>query len=91
LSTRRILAHRAARRCNAGAWRINSGVGSPEGSLPVPNSFHEGGVFMAFADGHVLFLSEDIDGSVYAALSSPQGLLLSGTPLQQVVISGGRF
>jgi prepilin-type N-terminal cleavage/methylation domain-containing protein/prepilin-type processing-associated H-X9-DG protein len=78
-------------RCNAGEWRINSGVGSPEGSSPVPNSFHEGGVFMAFADGHVVFLSEDIDGSVYAALSSPQGLLLSGTPLQQVVVSGGTF
>lgn len=74
---------------NQGQSRINSGLWSAEGSSPVPNSFHEGGVYMAYADGHVAFLSEMIDGGVYAALSSPQGMLLDSTPLKQSVVSGG--
>jgi prepilin-type N-terminal cleavage/methylation domain-containing protein/prepilin-type processing-associated H-X9-DG protein len=72
---------------NAGGDRINAGLWAPEGSSCVPNSFHDGGVNMAFADGHVVFLSEGIDGGVYAAMSSPQGLLVQGTPLEQGVIS----
>lgn len=72
---------------NSGANRINSGLRKPEGMSPVPNSFHGGGVHMAFADGHVVFLSESIDGAAYAAMASPQGMLLNGTPLQQVLVS----
>ncbi|MEW4526699.1 DUF1559 domain-containing protein [Maioricimonas sp. JC845] len=75
-------------RCNAGDFRINSGVTKAEGSSPVPNSFHEGGVYMAYADGHVTFLSESIDGAVYAAMASPQGLMLADSPLEQVIVSG---
>lgn len=70
-----------------GNFRINSGLWSAEGSSPVPNSFHSGGVHMAYADGHVSFLSELIDGAVYAALASPQGVLLNDTPLRQVIVS----
>ena len=76
-------------RSNAGDSAINSGRSKPEGESPVPNSFHVGGVNMAYADGHVAFLNEDIDGRVYAALSSPQGTTLYGTPLEQQIISGG--
>lgn len=75
--------------CNSGSARINSGLKSSEGSSPIPNSFHDGGVNMAFADGHLAFLSERINGAVYAALSSPQGLLLNKTPLEQLVLSDG--
>jgi len=78
-------------RCNSGDHRINSGLLSPEGSSPVPNSFHDGGVNMAYADGHVSFLSEAIDGAVYAALASPQGIHLQGSPLQQVIVSGDAY
>jgi hypothetical protein len=46
---------------------------------------------MGYADGHVTFLSETVDAAVYAALASPQGLLLDGTPLAQVVVSGDSF
>ena len=77
--------------CNAGEDRINSGLWSAEGRSPVPNSFHVGGVNMAYADGHVKFLSEDVNGAVYAALASPQGLLLNGIPLQQAIVSGDDF
>ena len=77
--------------CNAGEWRINSGIRSPEGESAIPNSFHDGGVHMAFADGHVTFMSEGIDGAVYAALASPQGRLLSGTPLEQAIAPGGSY
>jgi len=72
---------------NSAEDRINSGLWSPEGRSPVPNSFHTGGVNMAFADGHVVFMNETIDGAIYAALASPQGLTLNETPLKQVVVS----
>lgn len=75
--------------CNAGKAKINSGLNSPEGSSPVPNSFHEGGVNMAFADGHVAFLSDSINGAVYATLSSPRGLRLKETPLEQMAAVDG--
>jgi len=78
-------------RCNAGNNQINSGLWGAEGRVPVPNSFHAGGVNMAYADGHVSFLSETIDGAIYAALASPQGMLLSDTPLAQQIVSGGSF
>lgn len=74
---------------NAGDDRINSGLNRPEGRTPVPNSFHRGGVHMCYADGHVAFLSESIDGPTYAALASPQGTLLDSLPLQQIVVSNG--
>lgn len=75
---------------NSGENRINSGLWSAEGSSPIPNSFHAGGVNMAYADSHAAFLSETIDGGVYAALASPQGGSLGG-PLKQTVVSGGNF
>jgi len=78
-------------RSNAGEDRINSGLWSAEGSSPFPNSFHSGGVMMAYADSHVRLLFENVDGRVYAALASPQGGQLEGTPLAQGIVSGGEF
>ncbi len=68
---------------NSGSSKINAGVTQPEGSAPYPNSLHEGGVNVGYCDGHIQFLSADIDGKVYAALASPQGQALSGSPLEQ--------
>lgn len=76
-------------RSNQGEAAINSGLTKPEGSSAVPNSFHVGGVNMAFGDGRVQFVSESIDGSVYASIVSPQGGDLAGTPLEQG--HGGSF
>lgn len=73
---------------NSGEYRINSGLWKPEGASFVPNSFHDGGVHLAFADSHVTFLSEAIDGGVHAALASPLGILLRGTALEQPLSSG---
>lgn len=78
-------------RCNTGESKINSGLWSSEGSSPIPNSFHPGGVHMAFADAHVTFLSEDIDGGVYGAMGSPQGVLLKDTPLEEAIVSGNHY
>ena len=78
-------------RCKMGSSRINSGLASPEGTSPVPNSFHDGGVNMAFADGRVKFVSESINGAVYAALASPQGARLQMTPLQQIIVSDADY
>jgi prepilin-type processing-associated H-X9-DG protein len=75
---------------NAGDAQINSGRWRAEGRSAVPNSFHDGGVNMAYADGRVRFLSESVDGAIYAALASPQGMGLSG-PLQQPIVSGGEL
>lgn len=75
-------------RSNTGQSAINSGLTSPEGSSPYPNSFHSGGVNVAFCDGHVKFISQNIDGGVYAALVSPQGQRLSDA-LRQVMVGEG--
>lgn len=61
---------------------INSAREQAEGEAPWASSWHVGGVFTAFADGHVQFLSEDVDGMVYAAMLSPQGGQIAG-PLAQ--------
>lgn len=78
-------------RSNSGSAAINSGLTSSEGSSPYPNSFHKGGVMMSFCDGHVQFISESINGNVYAALVSPQGMRLKGTPLAQQIVTGAEF
>jgi prepilin-type N-terminal cleavage/methylation domain-containing protein/prepilin-type processing-associated H-X9-DG protein len=61
---------------------INAGRDQPEGESPWPSSRHPGGVYVAFCDGHIQFMSEEIDGAVYAALMSPQGSKIKG-PLTQ--------
>lgn len=55
---------------------INSDLGP--GSEPTiqsarPSSEHKGGVNVAFADGHVVFLKESIDYTVYSRLMSTDG------------------
>ncbi len=75
------------RRSNAGSAAINSGLQSSEGSSPVPNAFHPGGVHMVFCDGHVVFISQSIDGAVYAAQASPQGSRLMGTRFEQPLVT----
>jgi prepilin-type N-terminal cleavage/methylation domain-containing protein/prepilin-type processing-associated H-X9-DG protein len=69
---------------------INSSRDQAEGEAPWPSSLHPGGVHTAFADGHIHFLSDQIDGAVYAALISPQGMLIRG-PLAQVKLSAGDY
>ena len=61
-----------------------------EGKSPFPSSYHAGGVNFAFADGRVQFLSEAVDGRVYAALLSPQGSMIQG-PLAQPVVSDADY
>ena len=76
---------------NSGPWEINAGLSQEEGRSPFASSEHSGGVNVAFADGSVRFLSEDIDGPVYVALFSPSSSILDGTPLQQIIPSGNDF
>ncbi|MEZ6060570.1 MAG: DUF1559 domain-containing protein [Planctomycetaceae bacterium] len=59
--------------------KINSGREQADGEAPWASSWHAGGVYVVFADGHVQFLNEDMDGRVYAALLSPQGGQMTGT------------
>ena len=54
-----------------------------EGKLPWPSAYHAGGVHVVFVDGRVHFLSEQIEGHVYAALLSPQGTRIRGPLAQQ--------
>ncbi|MFM8287533.1 MAG: DUF1559 domain-containing protein, partial [Planctomycetaceae bacterium] len=53
--------------------RINSVLGGAEGAAPYPNSFHPQGCNFLFADGHVKFLSEQIDETVYGRMFTPNG------------------
>ncbi|WP_194242441.1 DUF1559 family PulG-like putative transporter [Gimesia benthica] len=78
-------------RSNSGASAINSGISQPEGSSPYPSSLHDGGVNVGLCDGRVQFISQNIDGKVYASLASPQGQSLEGSPLAQQIISGGEY
>jgi prepilin-type N-terminal cleavage/methylation domain-containing protein/prepilin-type processing-associated H-X9-DG protein len=65
---------------------INSSFDQAEGEAPWPSSHHAGGMHMAFADGHIVFLRESVEGGVYASLISPQGMLVKG-PLAQPVLT----
>lgn len=67
---------------------INQGLHAAEGQAPWPGSEHPGGVNMGFADGSVRFVAEDIHGTVYFRMFTPQGDLLDGTPL---TVSHGSF
>ena len=69
---------------------INASFTDGEGQAPWPTSYHPGGVNVAFADGRVKFLSEDIEGDVYANLVSPSGTLLQ-EPLTQGVVSDDEY
>ena len=51
------------------------------GESPYPSSNHAGGVNVAFVEGTVRFLSDDVDRLVYARLVTPQGARPSGTAL----------
>lgn len=77
-------------RANQGDSAINSGIEQAEGESPWPSSGHVGGVNVIFGDGHGIFLSQNIDGRVYAALMSPQGARIVG-PLAQALISDSDF
>jgi prepilin-type processing-associated H-X9-DG protein/prepilin-type N-terminal cleavage/methylation domain-containing protein len=44
-----------------------------EGMSPFPSSNHSGGINVLFCDGSVRFVSDTIDGTVYAKLITPSG------------------
>ncbi|HET6879936.1 MAG TPA: DUF1559 domain-containing protein [Pirellulales bacterium] len=64
------------------AEAINGALSATEGASPWPSSRHPGGVNVAFCDGHLRFLDQDVDGAVYAWLLTPQGSTIRG-PLAQ--------
>jgi prepilin-type processing-associated H-X9-DG protein len=76
---------------NSGRAAINAGLSAAEGTSPYPSSFHDGGVNFVFGDGRVKFISQNINGMVYAALCSPQGSRLDGTPLAQGALSDAGY
>ena len=78
-------------RANRGNHRINSGKLQAEGEAPWPSSYHPQGVNIILGDGSLRFLSEEIDGKVYANLFSTKGIGLTGSPLDQGVLSGNDF
>jgi len=78
-------------RANTGEWKINAGLLLSEGRSAFASSHHAGGINVAFADGSVRLLAEEIDGSVYAALFSPSSNALNATALHQVIPSENQF
>jgi prepilin-type N-terminal cleavage/methylation domain-containing protein/prepilin-type processing-associated H-X9-DG protein len=56
---------------------INYGLNvKSEGMFPFPSSNHVDGINVLFCDGSVRFLSDTIDGTVYAKLITPAGSIL---------------
>jgi prepilin-type N-terminal cleavage/methylation domain-containing protein/prepilin-type processing-associated H-X9-DG protein len=74
-------------KANSGGWAINKGLRLAEGESPFASSLHTGGVNVLYADGHAVFLSEGVDGGVYAAFFSPGGSRLGGTSMEQTIPS----
>ena len=53
---------------------INAGNSvSLEGRSPFPNSGHSGGMNVLFCDGSARFISDTIDGTIWAKALTPQG------------------
>ncbi len=61
---------------NARAEVISGKRRGVEGSFPFANSGHAGGCNFGFCDGSIRFLSDTIDGKVYAELITPAGTAL---------------
>ena len=51
----------------------NQGVSPPDIAAATPSSFHRGGFLMGFADGHVVYVNENIDYRTYARLLTCDG------------------
>lgn len=64
-------------------FKVNSNRGTLVGQSPSPSSLHPGGVNCVYADGHVGFVSADIDGRVYISLMSPTGIRYGQTPVSE--------
>ncbi len=58
---------------NLGPFRINADKGKWPGNSPSPSSLHPGIVNVAFCDGRVRALSENIDQTIYACLMTFRG------------------
>jgi len=70
---------------------INFGlVLTAEGTGPFINSRHPGGAVFTFCDGATRFISNTIDGTVYAKLITPSGSLLPSY-LKQLTVSQDAF
>ena len=65
------------------SFKINSNKGTLVGSSPIPSSLHPGGVNVSFGDGHVGFLSSDINSIVYACLMTPSGIRFGQAPISE--------
>lgn len=59
---------------NLGPFRINADRGKWPGSSPSPSSLHPGIVNVAFCDGRVKTLSENMDQAIYASLVNWAGV-----------------
>jgi len=61
-----------------------------KGTFPMVTSGHPTGANFAFCDGHVTFLTNTIDGTVYSKLVTPAGSRLP-TPYKQLPLSQDSF
>lgn len=64
-------------------FKVNSNRGTLPGASPSPSSLHPGGVNAVYCDGHVGFISQDINGGVFASIMTPTGVRYYQTPVNE--------
>jgi prepilin-type N-terminal cleavage/methylation domain-containing protein/prepilin-type processing-associated H-X9-DG protein len=52
---------------------ITDGASGTTGDIARPSSLHQGGFYVTYCDGHTVFMSQDIQYAIFAALMTPYG------------------
>ena len=56
---------------NNGQCCTGNSANDPNDARGSVSSMHQGGVFFSFCDGHVQFITQNIDGNTYNFLTTP--------------------
>jgi type II secretory pathway pseudopilin PulG len=70
---------------------LNAALDQAEGTAPWPSSGHSLQVHFAWCDGRTTAISQSIDGAVYFAMATPQGMKGGEVPLHEPIVNAAEF